>query len=37
VRETQGFGGQEGPVIWQPKGTQARNGHESSTQWTTRT
>jgi hypothetical protein len=37
VREARGFGGQEGPVIWQPKGTQARNGHESSTQWTTRT
>jgi dolichol-phosphate mannosyltransferase len=37
VRETRGFGGEDGRVVWQPKGTQARNGHESSAQSTTRT
>jgi hypothetical protein len=30
VRERHGFGDTDGPVIWQPDGTQARNGHESS-------
>src|SRR6201986_710708 len=30
VRERHGFGDTDGPVIWQPDVTQARNGHESS-------
>jgi len=30
VRERHGFNDADGPVIWQPDVTQARNGHESS-------
>jgi dolichol-phosphate mannosyltransferase len=30
VRERHGFGEENGPVVWQPTGAQAHNGHESS-------
>jgi dolichol-phosphate mannosyltransferase len=30
VRERQGFGDADGPVVWQPTGAQAHNGHGST-------
>jgi len=30
VRERHGFSGAGEPVVWQPDGAQARNGHEST-------